>query len=285
MSQPAQYQLDWSVRPRYPGAEAIIANQPSDAAMPANAAMRIGFPDFLWHQRLNASSPSGLATLEMQADAMMESLRALYELEMVFDNAFGLAMANFAGEDAPRQQAFRTHVLRAFAVTASNVRAIDIITWYDLTGLPANIAVWQQALMHAEERDHGIGLGDDDTYAVTMLVQGKPAYGHETEWLRSMNNPGSWTPRFEGFQCVQHLVVSFEVRKTRVEHAPPDERYPAKGYHSSVEYLLVMRVGSAIRVVTSVGFPGMATMSKTEEDALWTSLRAMRRYADALPRP
>ncbi|KAK3117709.1 hypothetical protein LTR53_000638 [Teratosphaeriaceae sp. CCFEE 6253] len=267
--------------------------------MPANAAMRIGFPDFLWHQRLNASSPSGLATLEMQADAMMKSLRALYELEKVFDDAFGLAMANFASEDAPRQQAFRTPVLRAFAVTASNVRAIDIITWYDLTRLPANvclavtsllthcrqIAVWQQALMHAEERDHGIGLEDDDTYAVTMLVQGKPAYGHETEWLRSMNNPGSWTPRFEGFKCVQHLVVSFEVRKTRVEHAPPDGRYPAKGYHSSVEYLLVMWVGSAVRGVTSVGFPGMARMSKTEEDALWTSLRAMRRYADALPRP
>ncbi|KAK5690586.1 hypothetical protein LTR97_012139 [Elasticomyces elasticus] len=235
-----------------------------------------------------------------KADIVGDKLRRLYKEEKVIYARYKADIFEYAEDNIDEAYRFLEHIKHAHLISSSLVRVWDIISWFrfqDGDSSEVSYGVEELVSYHHKlaktrlqlarlERNPG-RIPADEAYAASrdLKYEGSGMYGYEDEWMDSGNGPGQWVPRYEGYKTVKYMLACFLVRKVKVETSLPQNRYPIKNYHTSIEYLMSMWICSAINGIRDEGFKGMDELDGAYKEALVMVLRMMVEYRRALPGP
>lgn len=243
------------------------------------------------------------------AEKAWSLLRAHYSTKESILNIFKHAMSGFAKSNPKQHKAFQKHIINAHIVAASDVRAHDIISWFN--DIPHEVAValkdlqryyhkqsrLRYDLKHAEKRC-GTGdvrghLRDEEDYAVMHDYRRKNGdfvcFGYEAESeeptgerpLGSMvpNGPFEYQPRFEGRLAVKHLQASYDVRVILENSHTSDPRNTNLNLGERTMPImggLHRWFRAAVATVTDSNIPGQKSLTKAERQTLDVLLEQLK---------
>ncbi|KAK4896439.1 hypothetical protein LTR27_005652 [Elasticomyces elasticus] len=227
-------------------------------------------------------STSSNAERYRKADIVGDRLRRHYKEEKVIYARYKADIFEYAEDNIDEAYRFLEHMKHAHLISNSLVRVWDIISWFRFQDDDSSEVSYACAPRAQSGEDTA-----DEAYAASrdLAYDGSGMYGYEDEWMDSGNGPGQWVPRYEGYKTVKYMLACFLVRKVKVETSLPQNRYPIKNYHTSVEYLMSMWICSAINGIRDEGFKGMDELDGAYKEALIMVLRMMVEYRRALPGP
>ncbi|KAK4896428.1 hypothetical protein LTR27_005641 [Elasticomyces elasticus] len=249
-----------------------------------------------------SSSSMNSAEYGEMLDQLGEKLKECLRTKEAIVKAFEESLARYEEEDFSAFQRLDCHIKDARKAAESDIRRSDIRGWYTkapdyvidamgaLSGYCHEEVLATFRLYKMERPDISDRLHFEQVYAARQDVKKESSayfssFRYEDKFGVQDGDPTSWTPRFEGFEAVGYLAVSYEIRVLKVEHPEASEHYPQTDYHSSVELMLALWVFNARKAILADGFPGKDTMSDHAKFILVELLNRMVRYGKSLPSP
>ncbi|KXT14527.1 hypothetical protein AC579_9118 [Pseudocercospora musae] len=260
------------------------------------AAQRQQNDDFLVRQirRQIAREEQQASQAKVKADRRADRLQAHRRQEAHLQSAVAKCLEDWKKKSPATFERFQTHQVHAFFAATSAVRVTDILTWFGDMPADAKKALDDLAkYMHVEaalqtdlnsaERAEAFGEGEGAPVLDPEIVHaskmtsinkrgGKPVYRYHSTYgmgkdLASLSKLApDFTGRGEEKKHVLRIQGAFNIRKTLIETAPADSRFPTVPLHQSIDSQVIKWCRQAIQALASIREGGF-----------------VQAYADALP--